>query len=99
MEDVEISSMEQPSDEAREESYSTPEVDTTLSQNVSTAVVEQTVQPSSSEPHRSNELGNHQTITNRTSNPRGEECYRLNSLYYQSVNVLCVWPRPVIFVL
>ena len=24
-------------------------------------------------------------------------CYRLNSLYYLSVNVLCVWPSPVIF--
>ena len=24
-------------------------------------------------------------------------CYRLNSLYYLSVNVLCVWPNSVIF--
>ena len=47
MEDVEILSMEQSSDEAREESHSTPEVDTTVSQNVPAVVVEHT---SSSEP-------------------------------------------------
>ena len=85
--------MEQSSDEACEESNSTPEVDTTVSQNVLSAVVEQTIQPSSSEPHCSNlltELGNHQIITNRTSNPRGEECYRFNSLYYLGINVLSV---------